>query len=77
MLGGYCLPGKFAVINWHNKPREETIVLNQPRGPKTEMRMSPEVLSSMLITSGFSLEKIVEVSDFHYASIFVIANTSI
>ena len=29
--------GRFAVINWHRRPREETIVLGQPRGPKTEM----------------------------------------
>jgi len=34
--------GRFAVINWHRRSREETIVLGQPRGPKTEMRMTPE-----------------------------------
>ena len=27
--------GRFAVINWHYRPREETIVLGKPRGPKT------------------------------------------
>src|SRR5262249_31045150 len=29
--------GKFAIINWHRRPREETVVLGQPRGPKTKM----------------------------------------
>ena len=66
--------GKFVVINWYDKPREETIVLGLPRGPKSEMRMSPEILSSMLISSGFSLEKTVHVSPFHYASIFTVTH---
>lgn len=63
--------GKFAIINWYDKPREETIVLGLARGPKSEMRMSPETLSSILISSGvFSFVETVNVSDFHYASIF-------
>ena len=33
--------GRFAVVNWHRRPRDETVVLGQPRGPRTEMRMSP------------------------------------
>ena len=32
----------FAIINWHKRPREETPILREPRGPKTELRMSPE-----------------------------------
>jgi hypothetical protein len=34
--------GSFAIINWHKRPREETPILREPRGPKTELRMSPE-----------------------------------
>ena len=30
--------GKFIIVNWHRRPREETTVLGQPRGPGTEMR---------------------------------------
>ena len=29
-------------MSWHARPREETIVLGQPRGPAAELRMSPE-----------------------------------
>ena len=30
----------FAIVNWHKRPREETPILGEPRGPKTELRMS-------------------------------------
>lgn len=62
--------GKFVVINWYNRPREETVVLGLPRGPKTEMRMSPEHLSCLLVSAGFIFEKTVDVSAYHYASVF-------
>jgi ubiquinone/menaquinone biosynthesis C-methylase UbiE len=26
--------GQFGIVNWHYRPREETVVLGQPRGPK-------------------------------------------
>src|SRR6476646_3729482 len=34
--------GLFAIVNWHARPREETTVLGEPRGPATELRMTPE-----------------------------------
>ncbi len=34
--------GSFAIVNWRQRPREETIVLGEPRGPKTELRLSPQ-----------------------------------
>ena len=34
--------GLFGIVNWHRRPREETVVLGQPRGPRTEIRMRPE-----------------------------------
>jgi ubiquinone/menaquinone biosynthesis C-methylase UbiE len=34
--------GRFVIVNWHKRPREETPILGEPRGPKTELRMSPE-----------------------------------
>lgn len=30
--------GLFAVVNWHPRPREETTILEEPRGPRTELR---------------------------------------
>src|SRR5260370_20281663 len=34
--------GSFTIVNWHRRPREETTILGEPRGPKTELRLSPE-----------------------------------
>ena len=34
--------GQFAIVNWHRRPREETVILGEQRGPKTELRLSPE-----------------------------------
>ena len=34
--------GRLAVVNWHQRRREETTILGEPRGPKSELRMSPE-----------------------------------
>ena len=34
--------GRLAIVNWYPIAREETPVLAQPRGPRTELRMSPE-----------------------------------
>jgi len=36
------LGGRLAVVNWHQRPREQTTVLGEPRGPRTELRLSPE-----------------------------------
>jgi SAM-dependent methyltransferase len=34
--------GRFVVVNWHRRPREETTVFGQLRGPKTESGWSPQ-----------------------------------
>ncbi len=62
--------GRFAVINWHPFPREETKVLGQPRGPKTEMRMSPEDVRAVIEPAGFEFIETVELPPFHYGVIF-------
>src|SRR5262249_10161469 len=33
--------GRFAIVNWHQRPREETVILGEPRGPRTGLRLSP------------------------------------
>ena len=38
--------GRFVVVNWHQRPRDETSIMGEPRGPKTELRMSPSKPSS-------------------------------
>jgi SAM-dependent methyltransferase len=62
--------GQFAVINWHKIPREETTVLGLPRGPKTDMRMSPDQVNDILSPLGFVLREIVKLPPYHYGAIF-------
>jgi SAM-dependent methyltransferase len=62
--------GRFAIVNWHALPREKTAVLGQPRGPRTELRMSPQQVRSVVEPAGFELDKLVELPPYHYAIIF-------
>jgi SAM-dependent methyltransferase len=62
--------GRFAVVNWHRRPREETAVLGQPRGPKTELRMEPADVAAALEAAGLELTGIVELPPYHYGAIF-------
>ncbi|AOV16983.1 methyltransferase [Acidihalobacter aeolianus] len=66
--------GRFAIVNWYPLPREETTVLAQPRGPSTELRMSPEQTREVVEPAGFTLETVIELPPFHYGAIFVRAN---
>ena len=49
-------------------------MLGQPRGPSTELRMSPEQTRAMVEPAGFKLETVVELPPYHYGAIFVRAN---
>jgi len=60
----------FAIVNWHNRSRDETIVLGEPRGPATALRMTPEQTISAVTPSGLELAEIVEAPPYHYAAIF-------
>ncbi len=62
--------GWLAILNWYPLPREKTSVLNKPRGPKTEMRMSPEQVRAAVEPAGFQLSDLVELPPYHYAAIF-------
>jgi ubiquinone/menaquinone biosynthesis C-methylase UbiE len=66
--------GRFAVVNWHRRPREETTVLGQPRGPKTEMRMEPEEVAAAARPAGFNLERTIELPPYHYAVILSVTD---
>jgi ubiquinone/menaquinone biosynthesis C-methylase UbiE len=63
--------GLFAVVNWHARPREETTVLEQPRGPATELRMTPAQTIVEVEAGGLRLRELVEVSPYHYGAVFV------
>lgn len=62
--------GYFAIVNWHKRPREETPILGEPRGPKTELRMSPEKTIKSVEGRGLKFIKIVEVPPYHYGVVF-------
>ena len=62
--------GLFGVVNWHPIPREQTIVLGKPRGPKTEMRMSVENVRTVVEPAGFRFMQSVNLLPFHYGAIF-------
>ncbi|MBC8159311.1 MAG: class I SAM-dependent methyltransferase [Alphaproteobacteria bacterium] len=62
--------GRFAIINWHKRPRVETPVLNKPRGPASDMRMTPADTEAVVIPAGFALEKTVELAPYHYGAVF-------
>jgi len=62
--------GRLSVINWHRRPREETLVLGQARGPKTEMRMESVDVVATAEPAGLKLARIVELPPYHYNAIF-------
>lgn len=63
--------GRFTLVNWHPRPREQTLVLGKPRGPRTDMRMSPKAVCQVVEPAGFDLERIVELPPYHYGVIFL------
>jgi ubiquinone/menaquinone biosynthesis C-methylase UbiE len=62
--------GHFAIVNWHARPREETTILGEPRGPLTELRITPEATVAAVEPAGFRLDRIVELPTYHYGAIF-------
>ena len=62
--------GHFAIVNWHQRPREETVILGEPRGPKTELRLSPQQTIDAVESSGLKLAQLVELPPYHYGAVF-------
>ena len=62
--------GQFGIINWHRRHREETVVLVQPRGPKTEMRMEANDVAAIVKPAGLLLNRTVELPPYHYGVVF-------
>ena len=62
--------GRFVVVNWHRRPREETAVLGEPRGPRTEMRMTPDDVAAAVEPAGLRLARVVELPPYHYGAMF-------
>ena len=62
--------GRFAVVNWHARPRETTPILGEPRGPATELRLTPEATVAVVTAAGFKLLQVVDVPPYHYGAVF-------
>ena len=62
--------GLFAVVSWHARPREQTTILGEPRGPATELRMTPEQTIAGVEPGGLKFRNQVEVSPYHYGAVF-------
>jgi ubiquinone/menaquinone biosynthesis C-methylase UbiE len=61
--------GRFVIVNWHRRPREETQVLGKARGPMTEMRMEPTDVAAALEPCALRLEQVVDLPPYHYGAI--------
>jgi len=62
--------GQFVVVNWHARPREQTTILGEPRGPATELRITPEATRAAVQPAGFRTARVVELPPYHYGAIF-------
>ena len=62
--------GQFGVVNWHRRPREETVVLGRPRGPRTEMRIEARDVAALIKPAGLLLNQIVDLPPYHYGAMF-------
>lgn len=62
--------GQFAIVNWHPRPREETTILGEPRGPKTELRLSTEETTKAVEAGGLKRTRLIEVPPYHYGAVF-------
>lgn len=59
--------GRLIIVNWHDQPKEETPVAGTPRGPPTELRMTPEQTEEQLSTTPFTTTQLVDLPPYHYA----------
>jgi ubiquinone/menaquinone biosynthesis C-methylase UbiE len=63
--------GRFVVVNWHARGREETTIAGDPRGPPTALRMTPdETAADVQDAADFSLEERIDLPPYHYALVF-------
>lgn len=62
--------GQFAVVNWHKRPREETVVLGQPRGPRTALRIDADEVAAIGRAAGLVPVNVVEIPPYHYGVTF-------
>ncbi|ELY57073.1 methyltransferase type 11 [Natronococcus amylolyticus DSM 10524] len=63
--------GSFVVINWADRPREETTLGGEPRGPPTELRAGPDETRNVVLEhGGFAADRALELPPYHYGLVF-------
>jgi SAM-dependent methyltransferase len=62
--------GRFAIINWYPRQREQTRILGEPRGPRTELRMPADATIKAVEPAGLNLARLVDVPPYHYGAVF-------
>ena len=62
--------GRFAIVSWHQRLREETVILGEPRGPKTVLRLAPEQTIKPVEAGGLKFADLVEIPPYHYGAVF-------
>ncbi len=63
--------GSFVVVNWAERPREETTVAGEARGPPTELRVGPEETREAVLGHGeFAADRALELPPYHYGLVF-------
>jgi ubiquinone/menaquinone biosynthesis C-methylase UbiE len=62
--------GLFVIVNWHARPRDETPILGRPRGPATELRVTPEATRAAVEPAVFRLRQLMELPPNHYGAVF-------
>lgn len=58
--------GLFAIVNWHARSRETTTILGAPRGPATDLRMTPAATIAAVQPNGFRLSAVHDIAPYHY-----------
>lgn len=61
--------GYLIIVNWHDRPKEETPVAGRPRGPPTELRVTPERTTEQVSAAPFTTTRLVDLPPHHYALI--------
>ncbi|AGB36887.1 class I SAM-dependent methyltransferase [Natronococcus occultus] len=63
--------GTFVVVNWADRPREETTVDGETRGPPTELRVGPEeTREAVREHTDLGFDRAVELPPYHYGLVF-------
>ena len=63
--------GRVIVVNWRDLPRKTTTVAGEPRGPPTDLRLSPDETREIVEEAAdVTLAQRIEIPPYHYALTF-------